>query len=86
MSTTSAKSSHHYFVLEPENNIQELDDYENAVSSPRIVWNRAASNETIIIFSDKDTCNVSLSCRADRYQVMNTVVYSEVLYTWVLGE
>ena len=37
MSTTSAKSSHHYFVLEPENNIQELDDYENAVSSPRIV-------------------------------------------------
>lgn len=37
MSTSSTKSIHHYFVLEPENNSEALDDYENSVSSPRIV-------------------------------------------------
>lgn len=40
VSTTSTKSSHHYFVLEPEHNqpdSNQLDDYENSVSSPRVV-------------------------------------------------
>lgn len=39
MSSTSTKSTHHYFVLEPEHNQTDghIDDYENSVSSPRVV-------------------------------------------------